>query len=71
MAEEKKKICPLTYTLGKGAYDQESADFDYCVKEQCEWWIVGLGGISIGACSRRVLAENLFFIQEHLKQRRE
>ena len=33
-----KKICPLTYTSGKGAYDQEVSDFDYCVEEKCAWW---------------------------------
>ena len=33
-----KKICPLTYTSGKGAYDQEVSDFDYCKKEKCAWW---------------------------------
>ena len=38
MAEDKRKICPLTYTSGKGAYDQEVSDFDYCVEEKCAWW---------------------------------
>jgi len=33
-----KKICPLTYSITKGAYDQENADFDYCTEEQCAWW---------------------------------
>jgi len=35
-----KKICPLTYAVGKGAYDQEVSSFDHCVKDQCEWWLV-------------------------------
>ncbi len=36
-----------------------------CIKEKCEWWVKGLGGISIEACSIKVLAENVFFIQEY------
>ena len=40
MAKDKRKICPLTYSSGKGAYDQEVADFDYCVEESCAWWNV-------------------------------
>ncbi len=35
MAEE--KICPLTYTTGKGAYDQEVSSFDFCTREKCAW----------------------------------
>ena len=36
MAE--KKYCPLSYAAGKGAYDQEVANFDYCKKVNCAWW---------------------------------
>jgi len=63
MVKEKKKYCPLSFF----APQDESS---YCQKEKCEWWIVGIGGISIATCSIKVLAENLFFIQEYLKQGR-
>ena len=38
MDKEKGKICPLTYIVEKGAYDQENADFYYFVKKRCAWW---------------------------------
>ena len=47
MAKDKKKICPLTYTSGKGAYDQEVLDFDYCAKEKCAWWDILAGDCAI------------------------
>ena len=55
MAEEKKKLCPMLNERD-------------CRKENCEWWAKRMGGINIEACSIRVLAENLFFIQECLKR---
>jgi len=56
-----KKICPLTYTSGKGAYDQEVSDFDYCVEKQCAWWddITGLCAIAVIA---RFGAEGAFHV---------
>jgi len=52
MAEEKKKICPLTYAIGTGAYDQQVADFDYCIEEQCAWWDEFTGHCAILSISR-------------------
>ena len=37
MAED-KRICPLTYAVEKGAYDQQVGDFDFCREVQCAWW---------------------------------
>jgi len=34
----KDKHCPLTFTTGKGAYDQEVSDFSYCREKSCAWW---------------------------------
>ncbi|GAG85182.1 unnamed protein product [marine sediment metagenome] len=58
MAKE-KKLCPRRF--------HPDGDGE-CIGESCEWWIVGMGGISIATCSIRVLAENLFFIRENLKR---
>jgi len=38
MAESKKKNCPLTYSVQRGAYDQQLSDFDYCIENECAWW---------------------------------
>lgn len=50
MAEE--KYCPLTYAIGKGAYDQEISNFDYCKKEDCSWWDDFAGHCAILSISR-------------------
>ena len=47
-----KKICPLTYSVGKGGYDQEIADFDYCVEGKCMWWDDFTGHCAILSISR-------------------
>jgi len=52
MAKDKKKICPLTYALEKGAYDQEVGDFYCCVEESCGWWNWETGECAILAISR-------------------
>jgi len=51
----KKKYCPV---------NSHPKSDGMCKKEKCEWWIRRMGGINIEVCSIRVLAENLFFIQE-------
>ena len=57
-----KKLCPFLMMKHDEAFKCN------CQKESCVWWIQGAGGINIAACSIRVLAENLFFIQEYSKR---
>ena len=57
-----EKICPLTYTSGKGAYDQEVSDFDYCAKEKCAWWHILNIQTGRGRCSLLTLAVALHWI---------
>lgn len=47
MAEEKRKICPLAYAVGKGTYDQEVASFDNCEEKRCAWWSESTGDCAI------------------------
>jgi len=56
-----KKYCPIN---GHPKSD------GMCQKEKCEWWVQGAGGINLATCSIRVLAENLFFIQEYLGRKK-
>lgn len=42
-----KKICPLTYTSRKGAYDQQQGDFAYCEEVNCAWWDILAGDCAI------------------------
>ena len=62
MADEKKKICPLSYALGKGAYDQEHSGFDFCPEQQCAWWVT-----KERCCCMRLIAEDLNHIASHSK----
>ena len=56
MAEKYGKYCPIN------SHPQSDG---MCQKGKCEWWVKRIGGINIEACSIRVLAENVFFIQEY------
>ena len=47
-----EKLCPLTYAVGKGAYDQEVASFDDCKEKDCAWW-----DILAGDCAITVIAK--------------
>ena len=62
MAKDEKKICPLSYAIGKGAYDQDASDFDYCPEQQCAWW-----NHKDRCCSVKLLAEDLNHIASHSK----
>ena len=62
MADEKKKICPLSHSISKGAYDQEVSDFDFCPEEQCAWWVT-----KERCCSLKLIAEDLNHIASHSK----
>ena len=60
------KICPLTYKLQKGAYDQESGDFDYCAEEKCAWWCVLNPRTKRGICFIQSLTVSLFGLATNL-----
>ena len=46
-SKSQDRVCPLTYAVGKGAYDQEVASFDDCVERRCAWWTED----KFGACA--------------------
>lgn len=52
MAKENNKTCPLTFVVGKGAYDQEVTGRDRCTGIECAWWNWETGECSILAISR-------------------
>ncbi len=60
-----EKYCPMKLS---SKAESPHNQFYFCEKEKCEWWGKRLGGLNIEACSIRILAENLFFIQEHLNR---
>jgi hypothetical protein len=62
MADEKKKICPLTWATEKGAYDQQVSDFTFCPEQQCAWW-----NHKEKCCSLKLIAEDLNHIASHSK----
>jgi len=68
MAKEMTKICPLTYAVGKGAYDQEVASFDDCVEERCAWWHVLNPRTKRGVCYKQSLAVSLFGLATNLSR---
>ena len=63
-----KNICPLTYAVEKGAYDQQVGDFDFCRKEQCAWWHILNIQTKKGRCSILTIAAALHWISVNPKQ---
>lgn len=68
MAKEEKKYCPLAYAVGKGAYDQEISNFDYCTKEKCAWWDILAGDCAITVIAKLGLEGSFNAITKEIKR---